>query len=153
MRAIAKDMVGFNLSIHLGDQFRFRGRLEMASDESCERAAKTFDVFTKLVKTSMQNQDGGKRPDRMEFFENLEIKPRKKDLLFNVTAPSSLIKQLSENDRKDPNSPRNRVRRAREEERKRLEAEGGEPSGTDDADGSSKDSSESGKPSDDESPE
>lgn len=56
----------------------------------------------------------------LELFATLEIKAEKKDLHFDLTAPKSLIEQVSENDRKDPNSPRNRMRQARAAEREKA---------------------------------
>lgn len=121
LREIGKDMVGYNLTIHLGEQAKFRGRLELASEEAASRAEKTFNLFFGLMKTSVKNQ--GSRPDMMELLSTAEIKANKKDLHFNMTAPKNLLSQVSENDRKDPNSPRNRMRRARQE-REEREARG-----------------------------
>ncbi|MBY0588032.1 hypothetical protein K2X85_12700 [bacterium] len=120
LKEIAKDMVGYNLTIHLGEKAFFRGRLELASDESATRAEKMFNLFTGLMKTSIKNQ--GSRPDMLELFGNMEIKADKKDLKFNMTAPRTLLAQVSENDRKDPNSPRNRMKKMREERRKKEAA-------------------------------
>ena len=113
-------MVGYNLTIHLGEKALFRGRLELASDESATKAEKMFNLFTGLMKTSIKNQ--GSRPDMVELFSNIEIKADKKDLKFNMTAPRTLLAQVGENDRKDPNSPRNRLKRYREEQRKKEAA-------------------------------
>ncbi len=120
LREIAKDMVGYNLTIHLGEKAFFRGRLELATEESASRGEKMFNLFTNLMKTSIKNR--GDRPDMMELFGNIEIKADKKDLKFNLTAPKELLATVSENDRKDPNSPRNRLKRYREEQRKKEEA-------------------------------
>lgn len=124
LREIAKDMVGYNLTIHLSDKALFRGRLEMANTESCKRAEKMFNLFTGLMQTSMKNQ--GDRSDMLEFFSSLEIKADGSDLRFNLTAPKTLIAQISQRERTDPNSGRNRMRRAREE---RLKREAGESTG------------------------
>lgn len=124
LREIAKDMVGYNLTIHLGEKALFRGRLELASEEAADRAEKTFNLFFGLMKTSVKNR--GNRPDMLELLANAEIKAEKKDLHFDMTAPKTLLAQVSENDRKDPNSPRNRMRKMREE-RKEREARGEDP--------------------------
>jgi hypothetical protein len=120
LKEIAKDMVGYNLTIHLGEKALFRGRLELATEESASRGEKMFNLFTNLMKTSIKNR--GDRPDMMELFGNIEIKADKKDLKFNLTAPRTLLATVSDNDRKDPNSPRNRLKRFREEQRKKEEA-------------------------------
>jgi hypothetical protein len=120
LRAFAKDMVGYNMTIHLGEKAMFRGRLELASEASAAQAEKTFNLFFGMMKGMMT--DGGKRTDTAELLSTAEIKANKKDLRFNMTAPRTLLASVSENDRKDPNSPRNRMRRMRDEQRKKEEA-------------------------------
>lgn len=124
LREIAKNVIGYNLTIHLGDKVYFRGRLELDDEGATKRAEKMFNLFTSLIQTSIKNR--GNRNDMLELFGSLEIKAEKKDLHFDLTAPKSLIEQVSENDRKDPNSPRNRMRQLRAERRER-EARGENP--------------------------
>lgn len=121
IKNIAKDMVGYNLTIHLGEDVMFRGRLQMASPEAASRAKGTFEFLVNGMKIWVQNQR--QRPDIVELMQTLEIKADKADLMFNLTAPKSMIAKLQSADRSDPNSPRNRFRRMREEERKAQEAE------------------------------
>jgi hypothetical protein len=146
LKDIAKDMVGYNLTIHLGEKALFRGRLELATDEAASRAEKMFNLFTNLMKTSIKNQ--GSRPDMVELFGSMELKADKKDLKFNLTAPKTLLATVSENDRKDPNSPRNRLKRYREEQRKKEEA--GETTDSEPKEDKDEDSKEPPAPANDE---
>lgn len=126
IKNIAKDMVGYNLTIHLGEDVLFRGRLQMASPEAAGKAKGVFEFLVNGMKIWIQNQR--ERPDIVELLQTLEVKADKADLMFNLTAPKTMIAKLQANDRSDPNSPRNRFRRAREEQRKAEAAEAaGEP--------------------------
>jgi hypothetical protein len=105
-----------------------------------------FNLFTSLIQTSIKNR--GNRNDMLELFGSLEIKAEKKDLHFDLTAPKSLIEQVSENDRKDPNSPRNRMRQLRAERRER-EARGENPDDKGGSEGGSESKGEEPKPTED----
>ena len=91
LKEIAEDVVGYNLTIHLGDKMYFRGRLELKDEGSAKRAEKMFNLFTNLIQTSIKNR--GNRSDMLELFGSLEIKAEKNDLHFDLTAPKSLIEQ------------------------------------------------------------
>lgn len=125
IKNIAKDMVGYNLTIHLGENVLFRGRLQLSSAEAATKAQKLFEFLVNGMKIFVANQQ--KRPDIVELMDTLEIKAQKSDLLFTLTAPKDMISKLQTADRNDPNSPRNRFRKAREEERKRRESGGESP--------------------------
>lgn len=120
IKNIAKDMVGYNLTIHLGENVLFRGRLQLSSREASDRAEKLFQFLVNGMKVWVQNQR--ERPDVVEILSTLEIKASKSDLLFNVTASRETVAKLQANDRADPNSPRNRMRRQREEARRQQES-------------------------------
>lgn len=56
LREIAKDVIGYNMTIHLGEKVYIRGRLELNDEGATKRAEKMFNLFVNLIQTSIKNR-------------------------------------------------------------------------------------------------